>query len=131
MKKTGAHFTALLIAVLFVSSAAVAANTYETLKESVSKSSAESISDTLSLTSEQQSAAWQDIAKQARKENTPANFKATVGDILPDVLMTYPVPLTTSAKVPLLRRYQYAFLNDNTLLIINPRDRKVTDVITH
>jgi hypothetical protein len=128
--KTGAHFTALLIALLFAPSAAMAANSNDALKKSATRSSAESISDTLSLTSAQQAAAWQDITKQARKENTPANFKATVGGIVPDALMTYPVPLTTSAKIPDLRRYQYAFLDNNTLLIINPRDRKITDVIT-
>jgi hypothetical protein len=46
-------------------------------------------------------------------------------------LMTYPVPITTASEVPTLRRYQYALLENNKLLIINPRDRKISDVITH
>jgi hypothetical protein len=39
--------------------------------------------------------------------------------------------LTTSSKVPKLRRYQYALLANNNLLIINPEGRKVVDIITH
>jgi hypothetical protein len=129
--KPRAFITVILIALFFTSSAAMAADSNGALKKSATRSSAESISDTMSLTSAQQAAAWQDITKQARKENAPADFKTTVGNMVPDALMTYPVPLTTSAKIPGLRRYQYAFLDNNTLLIINPRDRKITDVITH
>jgi hypothetical protein len=34
------------------------------------------------------------------------------------------------AKVPVLRRYQYASLQNNRLLIGNPHDKKIADVIT-
>jgi hypothetical protein len=36
----------------------------------------------------------------------------------------------TSSKVPVLRRYQYASLQNNRLLIGNPHDKKIADVIT-
>ena len=87
--------------------------------------------DKLSLTSSQETTAWHDIAKQARKEKAPANFSTTVGTVVPGALMTYPVPITTASKVPTLRRYQYALLENNKLLIVNPRDRKISDIITH
>jgi hypothetical protein len=38
--------------------------------------------------------------------------------------------MTTSSKVPVLRRYQYASLQNNRLLIGNPHDKKIADVIT-
>jgi hypothetical protein len=44
--------------------------------------------------------------------------------------MTYPVPMTTSSKLPVLRQYQYALLENDRLLIVNPHDKKVADVIT-
>src|ERR1035437_7301338 len=39
-------------------------------------------------------------------------------------------PMATSSKVPVLRRYQYASLQNNRLLIGNPHDKKIADVIT-
>jgi hypothetical protein len=87
--------------------------------------------DQLSLTSSQEKTVWRDIAKHARKEKTPANFSIKVGTSVPSTLMTYPVPMKTSNKVPSLRRYQYALLENNKLLIVNPHDNKIADVITH
>jgi hypothetical protein len=73
--------------------------------------------------------AWQDIAEHATKEKSPAGFTAKVGAVVPNTLMTYPVPISTSKKVPELRRYQYALLDSNRLLIVNPDDNKVADVV--
>jgi hypothetical protein len=89
------------------------------------------LQDKLPLTSQQQIFAWQDISTQARTEDIPLGFAPEVGSVAPSALMTYPVPLTTSSKVPKLRRYQYALLANNKLLIVNPEDRKVVDIITH
>ena len=89
------------------------------------------LQDKLPLTSQQQKFAWQDIIIQARSEDIPIGFAPEVGGVAPSALMTYPVPLTTSSKVPKLRRYQYTLLANNKLLIINPEDRKVVDIITH
>jgi hypothetical protein len=86
--------------------------------------------DELSLTKEQEDTAWQDITRQARKERAPTQFVAKVGAVVPSALMTYPVPMTTSSKVSVLLRYQYALLDNNRLLIVNPRDQKIADVIT-
>jgi hypothetical protein len=38
--------------------------------------------------------------------------------------------MATSSKVPVLRRYRYASLQNNRLLIGNPHDKKIADVIT-
>lgn len=122
-----------LVAVTFFSglSVAVAAGNSSTSKESMAKSpSVSMLKDKLSLTSKQQAAAWQDISKQATKEKAPARFAAKIGAVVPSALMTLPVPTTTSSKVPALRPYQYALLDSNKLLIVNPHDKKVAEVIT-
>ena len=118
-------------AVAFLASLSVATASSRS-KEITAKTSSISLpKDKLSLTSTQEKTAWQDIAKQARKEKAPANFPTKVGAVVPQALMTYPVPITTSSRVPALRRYQYALLENNKLLIVNPHDNKVADVITH
>ena len=58
-------------------------------------------------------------------------FTAKVGAALPDTIATYPVPVSTSNDVPALRPYQYALLSNHKLLIVNPGDKKVAEVITH
>ena len=124
------YLTLLAIALLPAVSGATAAERATAPSKSPTNS-AMSASDTLSLTSKQQATVWQDIAKQARKEKAPSDFSAKVGTLAPSTLLTYPVPITTSSKIPALRRYQYALLENNKLLIINPDDKKVADVITH
>ena len=123
----------VLVAVTFFSSlsVAVAAGNSSTSKKGIAKSPSLSMQkDKLSLTGKQQAIAWQDISKQATKEKVPARFAATIGAVVPSALITLPVPTTTSSKVPSLRPYQYALLDSNKLLIVNPNDKKVAEVIT-
>lgn len=138
--KASTRFAVLAVALVSGSSLALAAQSNDKIKNTTQSVAAPvapatpeglSTSDKVSLTSKQQSAAWRDITQQARKEEPPANFTAKVGAVVPSTLMTYPVPMTASDEVPSLRRYQYALLKNNKLLIINPNDEKVADVITH
>jgi len=118
------------VALLSGVSVAVAAGSSMS-KESTAKSASTSVlNDKLSLTSKQQTTAWQDISKQATKEKAPARFTAKIGAVVPSAVMTYPVPTTVSSRVPVLRGYQYALLQNDRLLIVNPHDKKVADVIT-
>jgi pentapeptide MXKDX repeat protein len=98
-------------------------------KSSMSKSSSMA-KDTLALTSKQKKDVWQDISKIGIKDQTPAGFTAKVGAAVPSAISTHPVPVSTANKVPALRLYQYALLDNNKLLIVNPDDKKVAQVIT-
>jgi hypothetical protein len=86
--------------------------------------------DQLSLSSPQQKTAWQDISGQAVKETAPARFTASIGQKVPNQLALHPVPINAAEKVPALKPYSYALLDSNKLLIVNPSDRKVAEVIT-
>jgi hypothetical protein len=123
-------FAAVIVAFFFGLSLARAATNNASNESTAKPISATPLKDKLSLTKEQKDAVWQDIAKQARKERAPPQFVAKVGAVVPDALMTYPVPMTTSSKVSTLLRYQYALLDNNSLLIVNPYDQKIADVIT-
>ena len=127
--KISTRLIAVTIAILSGLSLAAAA-TNKMSKESGAKPVSMTPKDKLSLTKEQEKTAWQDISKQARKESVPAHFAAKVGAAVPGGVMTYPVPMTTSSNMPVLRRYQYALLENGSLLIINPDDNKIADVIT-
>lgn len=122
-----------VIAVTLLSgvSVAVAANNAMSKENATKSASNLTLRDSLTLSSQQQKIAWQDISQEATKEKAPAHFAAKIGAIVPSGVMTYPVPMTVSSKVPELRRYQYALLANDRLLIVNPNDKKVADVIRH
>jgi hypothetical protein len=86
--------------------------------------------DSLSLSSEQQKSAWQDISKSATKVKAPAGFTAKVGEVIPSSISAQPVPAAAAHNVPALQPYQYVLLDSNKLLIVNPADHKVAEVIS-
>jgi len=57
-------------------------------------------SDTLTLTDAQRQSIWNDVSKQATKQNPPANFNAAVGAEIPSGLNTYPLPRQAARDVP-------------------------------
>ena len=85
--------------------------------------------DKVMLTSKQRREVWKDISILAAKEKAPSGFTAKVGASVPKGLTTYPVPVTTATKVPKLRPFHYAMLKNDKILIINPKDKKVAEII--
>ena len=86
--------------------------------------------DNLSLTRSQQRTAWRDIRKQISSRPTPSNFSASVGATIPSDISIQPVPAKVASRVSSLKPYDYALLPDE-LLIVNPNDKKVVNVIKH
>jgi hypothetical protein len=129
-----------LVTVALLSGISVAAAAGMSKSDATTNSTASSMSnasapqamakDSLSLTSQQRKTAWQDLSASATKVKAPSGFTARVGAAIPDTLMTKPIPTTTASKVPALRPYQFALLQSNKLLIVNPSDKKVAEVIT-
>ena len=98
----------------------------------MSKSSAGSAmaSDTLSLTASQRKTAWNDLNKGASEQTAPKGFTAKVGAVFPSSLKTEPVPTNLASDVPALRPYDFAMLQKK-IVIVNPTDKKIAEVITH
>ena len=86
-------------------------------------------SDTLSLTSAQQKTAWKDLYTGALNQKTPASFNAKVGAVLPSSITTATMTTRASSDVPALKPYRFAMLQKK-LVIVNPKDHKIADVIT-
>jgi len=84
--------------------------------------------DRLSLTSTQQHTIFQSVKSQGTKEALPSGFKAAIGEALPASLTLRPLPGDATSKVPAVKSYDYVMLQ-NELLIVNPKDRKIVDIL--
>ncbi len=86
-------------------------------------------SDMLSLSGTQQKKVWSDVSRHAANQNAPSGFNAAAGTAIPDGLSTYPMPRKAARDVPAVRPYRYAMTQDK-LLIVNPSDKKIADVVS-
>ena len=84
--------------------------------------------DSLSLTRSQERIAWKDINKQGASQTAPSGFAASVGATVPDNISLKSVPGNLASRVSALRPYDYALVKGR-VLIVNPADKKVVDVI--
>jgi ABC-type sugar transport system substrate-binding protein len=84
--------------------------------------------DQLSLTSAQEHSIVQSLNKSAKKEAAPAGFKASVGQTVPNTIALHNFPSDAASQVPAVKPYDYAMLQGQ-LLIVNPQDKKIIDVI--
>jgi hypothetical protein len=85
-------------------------------------------SDTLSLNAAQQKMAWNDL-DHASNQNAPAGFAATTGAMVPKTLKISAVPNKAARDISALRPFDFAKVQGK-LLIVNPSDRKVAEIIT-
>jgi hypothetical protein len=86
--------------------------------------------DNLSLTRSQQRTAWKDINHQASSQTAPSNFTASVGATVPGDISIQSAPTKVGSRISSLKPYDYALLHDE-LLIVNPNDKRIVDVIKH
>jgi hypothetical protein len=85
--------------------------------------------DALGLSSTEQKTAWNDLNAEAAKQNAPPSFFRAVGEWVPNSVKLQPVTGKAASDVPALRPYDFAMI-EGTLLIVNPADRKIAEVIT-
>ena len=64
-----------------------------------------------------------------KAQSVPAGFHAGIGDRVPPSVTLHPLPKRLLDQIPSARMYEVAKLPDNTLLLVDPRDREVVDVI--
>ena len=85
-------------------------------------------SDDFVLTGAQEQLLWQRIGRNA-STTAPSGLIAAVGATLPASVALHAPPATVTRQIPGVRPYKYALLG-KALLIINPTDRVIVDVIT-
>ena len=121
------HISVALAAGLLV--AGVSAASAGGMSQSSSTSNSTMSQDTLRLTSAQQKMVWNDLHGQATEQKAPSGFNATIGAIVPSTVKTEPVPSKAATSVPALKSFNFAMVNGK-LLIVNPSDKKIVDVIS-
>jgi hypothetical protein len=85
--------------------------------------------DRLTLSTAQELAIVQSISTQAlKRETAPSGFEAELGQVVSKSIRLHKLPSGATGRVPTAKQYDYALLQ-NQLLIVNPRDRIVVDVI--
>lgn len=84
--------------------------------------------DSLKLTAAQRKQAWHDLYVASLNQKTPAGCSAAAGALVPDSVQTAPVTDRAAGDVPALRPYTFAMLQKK-LVIVNPTDRKIAEVI--
>lgn len=84
--------------------------------------------DSLSLSSQQQQTAWNDLSGVAMS-NAPPTFKPSTNSAIPSTLKVQQIPQKTASDVPALQPYDFA-KTGGKLLIVNPRDMMIAAVIS-
>ncbi|WP_375157882.1 hypothetical protein [Bradyrhizobium sp. RDT46] len=85
--------------------------------------------DPIGLTATQrQMIAWS-IAGIAEKQPSPQGFEPKAGGKLPDQLKSAQIPAKLHEVAEPVRSYEYVMLEDQNLLLVNPQDRTIADVI--
>ena len=69
------------------------------------------------------------IAGVAQKQPSPQRFRPKAGTKLPEQLKSARVPSTLDQAAEPVRSYEYVMLEDQNLLLVNPQDRTIADVI--
>ena len=90
-------------------------------------SSAPKAADSLTLSSQDQKTAWNDLSG-AKTSSAPASFRPATSSAIPSTLRVHAIPAKTANAVPALRPYDYAKTNGE-LLIVNPHDMMIAAVI--
>jgi hypothetical protein len=84
--------------------------------------------DALTLSEAQRKMAWQDLYMDSLNQNTPPGFDAVVGTTVPNTIVIAPVTAQAGSDVPALKSYSFAMVQKK-LVIVNPSNRKITNVI--
>jgi PBP1b-binding outer membrane lipoprotein LpoB len=122
MKKRVSSVLAAVVLLAGVS-AASAANTHSENATATATATA----DVLNLNRINQKVAWIDLSK-ATNESTFSSLKAAVGSVVPNMVTIRAVTKKTANDVPALRSYDFVIFQGR-LLIVNPSDRKIAEVI--
>ncbi len=88
-------------------------------------------SDLLFLSGAQEQLIWQRVGRHHAGATTALpGFDDGIGATMPASVKARAIPSNVTAEIPAVRAYRYAMLG-NELLIVNPTDKKIVDVISH
>lgn len=124
--------TTIALAAAFVlagAAAASAASSSMAAPAAKTAAAAPKASDSLNLSTEQQKTAWRDLDRPALDQFGPSGFIVSEGAVLPSGMTTTAISNKAAHDIPALRPYAFAVVQ-HKVVIVNPTDRKIAEVIT-
>jgi hypothetical protein len=82
----------------------------------------------LNLTAQQKQSIMQSV--QNEKGQPSAGFQPRVGTAVPQSMSMNQLPSSVTTQVPAAKNVDYVKLDNNTILLIDPKDKRVAEVIT-
>ncbi len=82
----------------------------------------------LNLTPQQKQTILQSVQSE-RGQPAPAGFLPKVGAPVPQSMSMQQLPSNVTTQVPAAKGLEYAKLDNNEILLIDPKDRKVAEII--
>jgi hypothetical protein len=82
----------------------------------------------LNLTFQQKQVIMQSIQSE-KGQPAPAGFQPRIGASVPQSMSLHQLPSHATTLVPTARDYEFAKLDNNEILLIDPKDRRVADII--
>ena len=124
MKEMGS--LALSAAVLVAAVSTASAGSVQT--GSISARTPGAATDRLDLNRIQQKVAWADLRSLPTSQKAPSDFIPIQGSVLPNSVVIQAVTKQAAGDVLALKSYDFAIVSGK-LLIVNPSDKKVAEVI--
>lgn len=81
----------------------------------------------LNLTAQQKQSIMQSV--QSEKGQPAAGFQPRVGTSVPQSMSMHQLPSNVTAQVPAAKGLEYIKLDNNTVLLIDPKDKRVAEII--
>jgi len=82
----------------------------------------------LNLTSAQKQTISRGVASE-KGQTAPSGFQAKLGEKVPQSLSMHQLPSSVTSQVSAAKEYEYAKLQNNEVLLIDPKDRQVAEII--
>jgi hypothetical protein len=88
---------------------------------------APAVSSKVTLTMEQRHVI-KEFIKERKVASEPSNVQVAVGEVIPKTVRLQTMPADVAQKVSQVRNYSF-FLKNEQLVLVDPKDNKVVDVI--
>ena len=83
----------------------------------------------LNLTPQQKQTIMQSVQSE-QGQSAPPGFQPQVGASVPQSVPMRQLPSTVTTEIPGAKGLEYAKLSNNQILLIDPKDRRVAEIIT-
>ncbi len=83
----------------------------------------------LNLTPQQKQTIMQSVQREMGQP-APSGFEPKVGASVPQSVPMRQLPSTVTTEIPAAKGLEYAKLSNNQILLIDPKDRRVAEIIT-